>query len=239
MFDPSLLSLSSSSSSSSGSEELFRYQIKMMHKYSKVMIEMGETEEKEQEATSSRRRGGSKMGKIDKRKGCDHKLGEFSLNRDYFGTNPVYAGIPFHRRFRMSEDCFMFGYSCDSGRILGFFSSRSNDFHLHSNELTHLLFVLCFVSCIADYEFGILALVLSELGIIIRLLFYLGLDGATESLFFFVVKIVCHALSVVVKHGDHDIGKGKAFATNHMRRIASEIRSLVCSYWRIESGFEN
>ncbi|KAF6155599.1 hypothetical protein GIB67_007857, partial [Kingdonia uniflora] len=44
------------------------------------------------------------MGRIDKQKGCDHKLGEFSLNRAYYGTNPVYANIPFRRRFRMSEE---------------------------------------------------------------------------------------------------------------------------------------
>ncbi|KAF6139654.1 hypothetical protein GIB67_033658 [Kingdonia uniflora] len=36
---------------------------------------MGEAEEKEQEATSSQRRRGSKMGKIDKRKGRNHKMG--------------------------------------------------------------------------------------------------------------------------------------------------------------------
>ncbi|KAF6169834.1 hypothetical protein GIB67_034226 [Kingdonia uniflora] len=64
---------------------------------------MREAEEKEQGATSSQRRGGSKRGMIDKWKGRDHKLGEFSLNRDYFGDNPRFAGIPFRRRFRMSE----------------------------------------------------------------------------------------------------------------------------------------
>ncbi|KAF6176094.1 hypothetical protein GIB67_000188 [Kingdonia uniflora] len=103
MSGPSLSSLSSSSSSSSRSEELFQRQIEMMYEYSKVMIEMGEAEEKEQKVTSSRRRGGSKMGRIDKRKGRNHKLGEFSRNRNYFGANPVCTGILFRRRFCMSE----------------------------------------------------------------------------------------------------------------------------------------
>ncbi|KAF6143882.1 hypothetical protein GIB67_001676 [Kingdonia uniflora] len=64
---------------------------------------MGETEEKEQEATSSQRRGGSKRGRIDKRKSCEHKLREDNLNRDYFGDNPRFRGISFRRRFPMSE----------------------------------------------------------------------------------------------------------------------------------------
>ncbi|KAF6168561.1 hypothetical protein GIB67_005173 [Kingdonia uniflora] len=37
-------------------EELFRRQVELLHEYGKMMIEMGEAEEKEQEATSSRRR---------------------------------------------------------------------------------------------------------------------------------------------------------------------------------------
>ncbi|KAF6169671.1 hypothetical protein GIB67_004063 [Kingdonia uniflora] len=91
--DTSLSSWKLSSSSSSGDKELFRRQIELMHEYSKIMIEMGEAEEKEQEATSSRRRGGSKRGMIDKWKSHEHKLGEVSLNRDYFGDNPRFKVV--------------------------------------------------------------------------------------------------------------------------------------------------
>ncbi|KAF6159265.1 hypothetical protein GIB67_032036 [Kingdonia uniflora] len=65
----------------------------------KILIEMGEAEEKEQEATSLLRRGGSKRRRIDKRKIREHKLGENSLNWDYFGDNPRFKGISFRRRF--------------------------------------------------------------------------------------------------------------------------------------------
>ncbi|KAF6148994.1 hypothetical protein GIB67_009613 [Kingdonia uniflora] len=99
----SLSSWESSSLSSSSDEELFRLQVELLHEYGKMMIEMGEVEEKEQEATSSRRRGGSKRGWIDKWKSREHKLGEDSLNRDYFGDNPRFKCISFCRRFRMSE----------------------------------------------------------------------------------------------------------------------------------------
>ncbi|KAF6134224.1 hypothetical protein GIB67_010023 [Kingdonia uniflora] len=77
-----------------------------MHEYSKIMIKMGEAEEKEQETTSSRRRGGTKNRWIDKRKSHEHKLGEVSLNRDYFSDNPRFKGISFRRRFRMSEGVY-------------------------------------------------------------------------------------------------------------------------------------
>ncbi|KAF6158230.1 hypothetical protein GIB67_015024, partial [Kingdonia uniflora] len=102
----SLSSSESLSSSSSSDEELFRRQVELLHEYGKMMIEMGETEEKEQEATSSRRQGGSKRGRIDKRKSRENKLWEVSLNRDYFGDNPRFKGISFRRRFRMSEDVY-------------------------------------------------------------------------------------------------------------------------------------
>ncbi|KAF6166431.1 hypothetical protein GIB67_034982 [Kingdonia uniflora] len=101
-----LSSLESSSSLSSSDEQLFRRQVELLHEYGKMMIEMGEAEEKEQEATSSWRRGGSKRGRIDKRKSREHKLGEDSLNRDYFDDNPRFKGISFRRRFRMSEGVY-------------------------------------------------------------------------------------------------------------------------------------
>ncbi|KAF6143741.1 hypothetical protein GIB67_041245 [Kingdonia uniflora] len=115
MSDPSLSSLSSSS----GSEELFRCQIMMIYEYNKVLMKMGEWEEKEQEVTSSRRRS-SKMRRIDKRKSRDHKLGEFSLNWDYFGANPVFKAIPFRRRFRMSEEIRFSEIHLDDRSIIPF-----------------------------------------------------------------------------------------------------------------------
>ncbi|KAF6169017.1 hypothetical protein GIB67_038514 [Kingdonia uniflora] len=102
----SLLSWELSSSSSSSNEELFRRQIELLHEYNKIMIKMGKTEEKEQDATSSRRRRGSKRGRIDKQKSHEHKLGEVSLNRDCFGDNPRFKGISFRRRFCMSEGVY-------------------------------------------------------------------------------------------------------------------------------------
>ncbi|KAF6148428.1 hypothetical protein GIB67_038783 [Kingdonia uniflora] len=101
--ETSLSSSESSSSSSSSDKELFRRQIELLHEYGKMMIEMREAKEKEQEATSSRTRGGSQRGRIDKRKSREHKLGKDNLNRDYFSDNPRFKGISFRRRFRMSE----------------------------------------------------------------------------------------------------------------------------------------